>query len=314
MYKILDCTLRDGGYTNNWCFGKDKITDYLASILKTETDFVEVGFLTDENRNENQTLFNDIYEINNYTEQSDKLSVMVASGKYDVKKLPKFENTTIKNIRYIFKYFEQKQALEEIKIIKDKGYNVFVNPTFINQYKKNDLLNLINKVNKILPDYFTIVDSMGVLNEGEFLEFIKIANENLYHKIGLGVHLHNNLNFANKNISSLKKIKLKRNIVLDATLSGIGRGAGNLVLEEYVDIDNNIKKILKNDIEKFSSIDKKNYNIAAKNYCHPFYATYLIKNNIEYKNATEIFNSIPKEFKTKFNKEIIEKLVSKVQK
>ena len=313
MYKILDCTLRDGGYTNNWYFGKDKIIDYLTSILKTEIDFVEVGFLTNENRDENQTLFNDIFEINNYIESTDKLSIMIACGKYDVKKLPKFENTTIKNIRYIFKYFEQKKALEEIKIIKDKGYSVFVNPTFINQYKKNDLLNLINKVNKVMPDYFTIVDSMGVLKENEFLEFIKIANENLYHAIGLGIHLHNNLNFANKNIISLNKIKLKRKIILDATLSGIGRGAGNLVLEEYVDISDDIKKILKNDIENFSSIDKKNYNIAAKNYCHPFYATYLIKNNIECKNATEIFNSIPKDFKTKFNKEIIEKLVSKIQ-
>ncbi len=314
MFKILDCTLRDGGYTNNWNFEKDKIKDYLASILKTNVDFVEVGFLTDENRNENQTLFNNIFEINNYTSISEKFSIMIACGKYDTKKLPKFNNETIKNIRYIFKFYEQKKALEEIKSIKEKGYDVFVNPTFINQYKKNDLIKLIKETNKILPKYFTIVDSMGVLDKDEFLEFVKIANENLHHSIGLGIHLHNNLNFANKNINSLKELKLKRNIILDTTMSGIGRGAGNLILEDYINVDDSTKNILKSDIENFSSINKENYNLAAKSSCHPFYATYLIKNNIKTKNATEIFNSIPEEFKTKFNKEIIKNIVSKITK
>ena len=32
---ILDCTLRDGGYYNNWNFSKDFINDYLKTIYKS---------------------------------------------------------------------------------------------------------------------------------------------------------------------------------------------------------------------------------------------------------------------------------------
>ena len=42
--KILDCTLRDGGYYNNWEFNKDLINEYLKVMEDIKVDYVEIGF------------------------------------------------------------------------------------------------------------------------------------------------------------------------------------------------------------------------------------------------------------------------------
>ena len=41
---ILDCTLRDGGYYNNWDFSKDLVNDYLKAISDSGIKNVEIGF------------------------------------------------------------------------------------------------------------------------------------------------------------------------------------------------------------------------------------------------------------------------------
>ena len=42
---LLDCTLRDGGYVNDWCWGENCISDIVGDILKANIDIMEIGFL-----------------------------------------------------------------------------------------------------------------------------------------------------------------------------------------------------------------------------------------------------------------------------
>lgn len=306
MFKILDCTLRDGGYINNWEFGEDNIKNYLECILSTNVDYVEAGFLVEKPVTMNQSLYNDVSDI---TFNSDKITLMMAYGKYKAKNLPHSSLSSVKNIRYIFKHKEINPALNEINIVKEKGYNLFINPTFISTYDNKEISDLAEKINLIKPFCYTIVDSMGVLNKKRFVHIFNLFNDNLCSDIAIGIHLHNNLNYIDENIKALLNIKTKRTVILDATLSGIGRGSGNPVLENYIKINKNANIYLKNAIDKFLSVNKQKYKLAALNNCHPCYASYLIKNNIEDKMSASIFQSIPLEFKTNYNRAIIEKIV-----
>ena len=41
---ILDCTLRDGGYYNNWDFDSDLVETYLNAMSQASIDVIEIGF------------------------------------------------------------------------------------------------------------------------------------------------------------------------------------------------------------------------------------------------------------------------------
>ena len=80
MIKILDCTLRDGGYINNWQFGFSSIKSIINLLSKTNIDYIELGFLTDKMRNRESSLFNsfqDIQEILPSNFDADKLCIMI---------------------------------------------------------------------------------------------------------------------------------------------------------------------------------------------------------------------------------------------
>ena len=63
--KLLDCTLRDGGYINNWNWGFDNARDIIHSLVRAGVDIVEVGFLRNvEGYNPDITVCNHIEELN----------------------------------------------------------------------------------------------------------------------------------------------------------------------------------------------------------------------------------------------------------
>ena len=67
--KLLDCTLRDGGYINNWKFGKETITGILDRLSMAEIDLIECGFITEKTVNDNYSLFADADSVNEYIKQ-----------------------------------------------------------------------------------------------------------------------------------------------------------------------------------------------------------------------------------------------------
>lgn len=74
--KILDCTLRDGGYVNNWHFGRKAIETMLFNLSKSNTDIVECGFLTNKTYDPDYSLYNSVEQLNELVSSDSSMNTM----------------------------------------------------------------------------------------------------------------------------------------------------------------------------------------------------------------------------------------------
>ena len=293
--KILDCTLRDGGYVNNWDFNHKCARQIINNLIKAKVDYIECGFLKDCEYTPEKTLFNEIDEINNLCPPKEnsntKIVAMSIFGQFSENKLiPKNDNIALDAIRVTFKKHEIEEVFKYFEKIKQKGYEVFVNPTNIDTYSDNELLSLISKINKLAPYGFSIVDTKGILKENDILRLFYLIDNNLSKDITLCFHSHNNLQLSFSNAQQLLKVCKYRKLIIDSTVFGMGRGAGNLCTElitQYLndnyDTNYDIIPILKIVDEQINPIFARTpwgysvpYYLAATNHCHPNYAKYLV--------------------------------------
>lgn len=309
MINILDCTLRDGGYINNWNFSKEEYAQIIKNLQKANIDYIEIGFL---HHNINNDLFEDC----------SNLVKMVQYSKVQITDISEAENSKIKTLRIIFKKHESKDALEYCAKVKNKGYNIFTNITFCDQYSNDELIKLIRQINKIEPHAVTITDSMGVFSPDDVKRINKIVKNELRENIALCFHSHNNLNLSFLNAKTFIKENRGRKLIIDSTLYGMGRGAGNLHTEEIIKYLNRKEqhyddKLIIETINKYiMPIYKKNpwgysmpYYFSAKNRCHPNYAKFLIDKNINYEKINLILSSIPNEKKAVYDELFIHKFI-----
>ena len=126
-----------------------------------------------------------------------------------------------------------------------KGYKVFVQPVGILRYSMTELLDLITDFNEIQPYCFGMVDTFGSMYLEDLRLKLAIINSELSPDIKLGFHSHNNKEMSNAlSMEFLNIMKSERDICVDATLYGMGRGAGNTRTEIIVDYLN--KRLGKN--------------------------------------------------------------------
>lgn len=325
--KILDCTLRDGGYINDWKFTDPQIKKILDSLEASKVDVIECGYLNDKKGFEqDSTMFTNptvIDKFLNTNENSSQKVVMINHKDYDSNTLPNQDQTKLDGIRLAFHKKDLKSALVEAKIIIQKGYKLYFQPMISKNYTDLEFLEMLRLVDEIKPYAFYIVDSFGSMTLKEFTRFVNLADNNLDSAIALGYHSHNNMQLAFSNAISLCMAQLTRDIILDSSIYGIGRGAGNLNTELIFDFinktfDTQYKTMpLLEVIDDFlSSLMHENpwgfspaqFLSAAFN-CHPNYATYLINKNT--KHITEInqmLSLIPDEKKSSFDKDFIENI------
>lgn len=187
-----------------------------------------------------------------------------------------------------------------------------------------ELLSLIEQVNVLRPNAFYIVDSFGSIKLEEFDRFLAIIHHNLARDIKLGFHSHNNMQLAFANAIKMCNANLKREIVLDCSIYGMGRGAGNLNTELIMDYLNSAFDASYQSFFLLEVIDtllgflfaKHSWGFSPAQYlsasldCHPNYATYLItKNSIPLLTIWNILHQIPKEKRLSFDEKLIEKLL-----
>lgn len=324
--KVLDCTLRDGGYINNWEFGLEKSISIAQLLNKSKVDYIELGFLTKEKSNHNRTLFNHFIDFKNIVLENldkNKLFGMITYGKFPIDEVPDSKNSLIKGIRLIFKKSQTKEALKYCKIIKQKGYKLFINPTFIDQFSDIELINVIQEINKISPYGMSIVDSMGILKENDLLRLYYIIDHNLNKDIALCFHSHNNLQLSFSNAQCLMKVCRDRELIIDSTVFGMGRGAGNLcteLLTQYINDNYNgkydILPILKIIDEQINPIFAKTpwgysvpYYLAATNHCHPNYAKFLVdKQTVPVEIINNLLQNIPNDKKSSYDSNLIKQI------
>ncbi len=331
--KILDCTLRDGGYVNHWEFGKKTIKAIIQKLDRAHIDIIECGFLTEKPVTDDFTLFKDVQKIKELLPDHRKNSMyvgMIAIGEKEIhpSKLCDYDGTGIDGIRLTFHQNEIDKAMEWAEIIKQKGYKVFMQPVGSTTYTDLALLHLVEKMNELKPYAFYIVDTLGSMYRNELFHIFYLIDKNLDQNIHVGFHAHNNLQLAFSNAQELSRIHSKRKLILDASVYGMGRGAGNLPTEliaEYInkniDAKYNVMMLLDVYDEHISIIREEYtwgyevaYHIAGHNICHPNYASYLInKQTLTMKDIEKIVISIPKEERPVFNKKLIEQLYIRYQ-
>lgn len=323
--KILDCTLRDGGYINDWMFGEKVIQSTLENLGKAEIDYIECGFLKNFKSDKNKTFFHSTDDLKDLIDNKHKYTLMVNFGEYDISNFSKCTFPNLK-IRVAFKKHNQQEALIYIKELKELDWDVIANPMNTNMYSYVELLSLIENFNNIRPFGVTIVDTFGNMQENEVEEIFGIFDKNLSKEIALGFHSHNNLQLSFSNTKTLLKMELERDLIIDSCIYGMGRGAGNLCTELITKYLNDnfsttyqlepILKIINNNITPFYEQKSWGYSIpyyvAGINNCHPNYASYLLDKGFSDKEISKIIPQINQNEKNIFNKDYIEDLISNI--
>lgn len=324
---ILDCTLRDGGYCNQWRFGFENINKITKGLVDAGIDIIECGFLTNRVMYEaGVTKFTSVAEMAAIIpkERNHKLFVaMINYGEYDAQTLPEYDGSSIDGIRVAFHKKDLIPALELCKQIQHKGYKVFIQAMVSLNYTDEDFLDLIWRSNAINPYAFYIVDSFGRMKAKDLIRLFYMVEHNLKEDIWIGFHSHNNMQLSYSNAQTLVNAQSKRNLIIDASVYGMGRGAGNLNTELFVDYLNEnigtdyalppllaiIDEILNDFYQKnYWGYSLPNYLSAVHN-VHPNYAKFLDdKKTLTVEDMNEIFERMEDDKKVSFDKAYIGEL------
>lgn len=325
--KILDATLRDGGYCNQWNFGIQNIKRIVNGLTQADVDIIECGLLCEGEFPDNITKFGNIEQISKFLPDKRNNHVFVGLmnyGEFDIDKLPKYDGTSIDGIRVAFHRQDREKGLELCKKIKNKNYKVFVQPMVSLEYSDKEFIEMIETVNDIEPYAFYIVDSFGRMKRKDVVRLFYLVEHNLNKTIMIGFHGHNNLQLAFANAQTLIDINTERLLIIDSCIMGMGRGAGNLNTELFIDYINDdrhyhvepILKVIDDVINIFHT--KKSWGFTLPNYLsamynvHPNYATFLSeKNTLTVQNINELLSLIERNKKTKFDRAYIESLYLK---
>jgi len=322
---ILDCTLRDGGYINDWRFGQTAIRNIMDRLTESNVEIIECGFLRDEPYNPERVVFNEVGQIEPFIYPKKKgltYVAMIAVGDISAESISPCDGRSIDGLRLSFHRHEWVEVLNLAEKVRDLGYKVFLQPVGTSSYSDHELLRLLDKVNLLNPYAFYIVDTLGLLHENDLLHLFFLVDRNLAPGINIGFHSHNNLQLSYSNALAILRLHVSRNIIIDASVLGMGRAAGNLCIEMITRyINENIAS--KYDIKPFLDIVDNYlgsifhstpwgysvpYFLAAVNGVHPNYATYLInKQTIPMRVVERILSGIPSEKKELFDRELIEK-------
>lgn len=333
--RILDCTLRDGGRIIDCAFPNREIREITSRLAKAKIDIVEVGFLRDW-RNVNyvgdSTFFTATEQIIPFLDKSKKNVMYVAFvdyGMFDFDSLKPNDNTSIDALRFGFtkKNYRESQAdiIKCAKNIKEKGYKLFIQGVNSLSYSDREILELVDLVNEIKPYSFGIVDTYGAMYIDDVDRLYGLIDHNMASDICINFHSHNNyqLSFA----LAQEVIRLSstgvRQIILDGTLGGMGKVAGNLNTELIVDylvrkkqydyeLDD-IFDMLDDYIYKYSVKYKWGYStesmMAGIYKSHPNNVIYLTeKFRLESKDIGKLLSMIEPEKRQQYDYDNIEKL------
>lgn len=331
--KVLDVTLRDGGCVNDFNFGQTYMEKILAAQEASGVDMIEMGYI-DENKGSisGRTQYVNervIYEKFLKQKKSGVTYVaMMDYGKFDVNKLEKRIPEGIDGIRLAFHKKNRYDIISLGKKIMEKGYKFYIQPMITLRYSDAELLELIDLVNKELPDAsgFYIVDSFGEMRPNDMDRVLNLVDHNLIPSMTLGFHSHNNLQMSYSNAVALLRFPTNRDMMLDSSIMGMGKGAGNLnteLLLEHLNMyygkDYHITPLLEVIDKVINQLHSEfywgyapEYYLSAANQCTPSYASHFYnKHMLPIDQVGELLGMIAEEKKISFDKDYAEKLYRK---
>ena len=195
--KLLDCTLRDGGYVNDWEFGHDNLVSVFERLADAGIDIIEVGFL-DERRpfDMNRSIMPDTDSVARIYGSLNRRQAMVVGmidyGTCSMDQIKPCSQSFLDGIRVIFKKHLREPAMAFCRELKEMGYKVFAQMVSVTSYSDQEMLDLIRLANDLKPYAVSMVDTYGLLHQDNLFHYFDLLNENLDLEIGLGYHAHNN--------------------------------------------------------------------------------------------------------------------------
>jgi 4-hydroxy 2-oxovalerate aldolase len=327
--KLLDCTLRDGGYYNSWDFSFELINEYLQVMHKLPVDYVEIGFrsllksgfkggvayttekfLDQLNIPKGLNLgvmINASEIIKNKKSQSHTLSRLFVPAK----------NSKIKLVRVACHMHEFKKVLPCSRWLKKNGYKVGFNLMQISERKDEEIKQVANLASKFPIDVLYFADSLGSMSPARTSQIINLLKSKWRGE--LGIHTHDNMGRAM--VNSMQAISDGVNWI-DSTVTGMGRGPGNLQTEYSVIEIAEMKKKPLNIKPLISLIEKyfeplqsfykwgKNpyYYLSGKNAIHPsFVQEMLTDSRYDVEDLLSVINKLSKDGGEKFSFEALER-------
>jgi 4-hydroxy 2-oxovalerate aldolase len=229
--KILDCTIRDGGYYTNWDFDKELIQTYFKSFNQLPAEYLEIGYRSFPMQNYlGEYFYCPVFVMEQAKEWSDKKLVIILNEK-DIRKGHVKDLLSpcvglITMVRLAIDPQNFTRALGLAEAVKSMGFEVGFNVMYMSTWSdQRDFLNQIQEVTG-LADYFYMVDSFGGVYPQDVKDTFDLVKSKTDAKVGF--HGHNNLELAL--VNTLTALECGADIV-DATVTGMGRGAGNLKTE-----------------------------------------------------------------------------------
>lgn len=294
--KILDCTLRDGGYYNSWDFNRDLVKRYLDSLSSSRIDCIELGFrhLPSDNFRGPFSYTSDKFLLGLDLPENILYAVMINASEYletknprkvikDYFSLSKDSPVSLVRIAINFEEYDKSNILAED--LKAQGYMVALNLMQSHSRKRKDYMEVAKEISKWgTVDVLYFADSFGVMEPTDVSDLYSCLKDSW--EKDLGFHPHNNKGFALINSLAALDSGVKW---IDATISGMGRGAGNafteaVLMELYSRNQHSGNPFNLLDIlEEFEELRKEFkwgpnplYHFASSNLIHPTYVQTLI--------------------------------------
>jgi 4-hydroxy 2-oxovalerate aldolase len=238
--KVLDCTVRDGGLINDHKFTDDFVRAVYDTCLASGVDAMEIGY-----KNSPRTFPKDRFGPWRHCDEGDlrrvvgehdsqatglKLSAMADAGKSDWKtQIGPAKDSVLDMIRVAFYAHQVSEAVDMIQHAHEQGYETMANLMAVSNITEEEIDTVLAAIAPTPAGTMVIVDSFGHLYREQI--------DRLYHKYAdamkgtgkdIGIHAHNNMQLAFAN--TIEAIILGANRA-DATMAGLGRGAGNCPME-----------------------------------------------------------------------------------
>ena len=238
--KVVDCTLRDGGLVNNFAFTDEFVKDLYRTNIKAGVDYMEFGYKASK-----EIFSKDDYGKWKFCEEEDiravvgnndfdlKIAVMTDVGRTDYKNdILKKEDSVIDMVRTATYIHQIPAAIEMIQDAHDKGYETTVNIMAISKVREDELTKGLEILAESDVDVIYLVDSFGAFYPEQLRRltdmYMDVAEK---HGKRIGIHAHNNQQLA---FANTIEAVTKGASYLDATVSGMGRGAGNCYMESLL--------------------------------------------------------------------------------
>ncbi len=240
--QITDCTIRDGGYL----LDKNPPPDFARGVMKglaeAGIDFVETGYLQDKVNGES-LVYRDSADARKYIPEDRGRTEFLGfcdNSRYSVKNLDSYDGKSFRWLRISFAKHELNDALNFCQSAQSKGYVVQFNPMDALGYSDSELDTLIRRVNAVRPGSVSIVDTFGAMYLDDLIRIFRHVDSLLDAGIKIGLHSHDNLGLSCALAETMAVLAgdSGRSVILDGSMYGMGRGAGNAQTELLADFLN----------------------------------------------------------------------------